>query len=146
MRAITGAPDPSLARFVSDAVAKLRPEVIHLEGGGLAPLLGSAARGVPAVLSVHDSKALRFEEFAALYRCADESGFVSGCSRARSPSRAPMVSICGPGRGHVAVRRGSAVSIGRARIESPRYLTALISNTMRAGRRRRRVESCSPAT
>ena len=64
IRAITGAPDPSLARCVSDAVADLRPDVLHFEGGGLAPLLRSAARGVPAVLSVHDSKALRFEEFA----------------------------------------------------------------------------------
>jgi glycosyltransferase involved in cell wall biosynthesis len=64
MRAITSAPDPSLARFVSEAVAKVRPDAVHLEGGGLAPLLGSAAGGWPAVLSVHDSKALRFEEFA----------------------------------------------------------------------------------
>jgi glycosyltransferase involved in cell wall biosynthesis len=64
MRVMTGAADPSLARFVSDAVEKFRPEVLHLEGGGLAPLLGAAARGVPAVLSVHDSKALRFKEFA----------------------------------------------------------------------------------
>ena len=64
IRAIIGALDPSLTRFVSDAVANLRPDVIHLEGGGLAPLLRSASRGVPAVLSVHDSKALRFEEFA----------------------------------------------------------------------------------
>jgi glycosyltransferase involved in cell wall biosynthesis len=64
IRAITGAPDPSLARCVGDAVANLRPDVLHLEGGGLAPLLRSASRGVPVVLSVHDSKALRFEEFA----------------------------------------------------------------------------------
>jgi glycosyltransferase involved in cell wall biosynthesis len=64
IRAISGAPDPSLARCVGDAVANLRPDVLHLEGGGLAPLLRSASRGVPAILSVHDSKALRFEEFA----------------------------------------------------------------------------------
>ncbi len=64
MRAITGATDPSLARFTSDAVAEVRPDVLHLEGGGLAPLLRSASRGLPAILSVHDSKALRYREFA----------------------------------------------------------------------------------
>jgi glycosyltransferase involved in cell wall biosynthesis len=65
MRAITSAPDASLAHFVGDAVERIRPDVLHLEGGGLAPLLGSATRGLPAVLSVHDSKALRFKEFAS---------------------------------------------------------------------------------
>jgi polysaccharide biosynthesis protein PslH len=64
VRAITSASDPSLARFVSDKLEKIRPDVLHLEGGSLAPLLGAVSRGVPAVLSVHDSKALRFEEFA----------------------------------------------------------------------------------
>jgi glycosyltransferase involved in cell wall biosynthesis len=63
LRAVTSAPDRSLARFVSDAVLKSRPDLIHLEGGGLAPLLGSATHGLPAVLSIHDSKALRFDEF-----------------------------------------------------------------------------------
>ena len=65
MRAITGAADPSLARFIADAVEKIRPDVLHLEGGGLAPLLRRASRGVPAVLSIHDSRALRYQEFAA---------------------------------------------------------------------------------
>ena len=64
MRAISGSADPSLVRFVGDAVMRVRPDVIHLEGGGLAPLLGSASRGLPAILCVHDSKALRFQEFA----------------------------------------------------------------------------------
>ncbi len=64
VRAITGAVDPALARFVSDAVAKVRPDVLHLEGGGLAPLLRSASRGLPAILCIHDSKALRYLEFA----------------------------------------------------------------------------------
>lgn len=64
MRALTSAPDSSLTRLVDDTVAKVRPDVLHLEGGGLAPLLGSLSRKVPAVLSVHDSRALRFEEFA----------------------------------------------------------------------------------
>ncbi|HWX34327.1 MAG TPA: glycosyltransferase [Steroidobacteraceae bacterium] len=64
MRAISGSGDPSLARFVDEAATRLRPDVIHLEGGGLAPLLGAASRGLPAILCVHDSKALRFQEFA----------------------------------------------------------------------------------
>ncbi len=64
VRAITGAIDPALARFISEIVAKVRPDVLHLEGGGLAPLLRSACRGLPAILCVHDSKALRYREFA----------------------------------------------------------------------------------
>ena len=63
-RAITGAVDPALARFVSDAVAKVRPDVLHLEGGGLAALLRATTRERPGVLCVHDSKALRYREFA----------------------------------------------------------------------------------
>ena len=65
MRVITSSPDPALTRFVGDAVARIDPDVMHLEGGGLAPILRSSARGVPAVLSVHDSKALRYLDFAA---------------------------------------------------------------------------------
>jgi glycosyltransferase involved in cell wall biosynthesis len=65
MRAVAGAVDPALTSFTVDAVARLRPDVLHLEGGGLAPLLCSTARMLPAVLSVHDSKALRYREFAA---------------------------------------------------------------------------------
>ena len=64
MRAITGAIDPALARFTSDAVAKVRPNVLHLEGGGLAALLRSTTQGLPGILCVHDSKALRYREFA----------------------------------------------------------------------------------
>jgi glycosyltransferase involved in cell wall biosynthesis len=64
LRAITGAVDPALQRFVSDAVARLRPDLLHLEGGGLAALLQTKA-GYPAgILCVHDSKALRYREFA----------------------------------------------------------------------------------
>lgn len=63
-RAITGAIDPALDRFVSDALAKVRPDVLHLEGGGLAALLRSTPRGLPNILCVHDSKALRYREFA----------------------------------------------------------------------------------
>jgi glycosyltransferase involved in cell wall biosynthesis len=65
VRVITSSPDPALTRFVGDAVARIEPDVIHLEGGGLAPILRNASRGVPAVLSVHDSKALRYLDFAA---------------------------------------------------------------------------------
>lgn len=65
MRVIASLPDPSLGRTVREAVVNLRPDVIHLEGGGLAPILGSAAQGVPTVLSVHDSKELRYLDFAA---------------------------------------------------------------------------------
>ena len=64
MRTITGAPDRTLVRFISDAVAKVRPDVLHLEGGGLAPLLCPVDRGLPTILCIHDSKALRYEEFA----------------------------------------------------------------------------------
>jgi polysaccharide biosynthesis protein PslH len=65
MRVITSSSDPSLTRFIGDAVSRLRPDVMHLEGGGLAPVLGSDSIRVPAVLSVHDSKALRYLDFAA---------------------------------------------------------------------------------
>jgi polysaccharide biosynthesis protein PslH len=64
VRATTGAIDPALARFTSDAVVKVRPDVLHLEGGGLAGLLRSTARGWPGVLCVHDSRAVRYREFA----------------------------------------------------------------------------------
>jgi glycosyltransferase involved in cell wall biosynthesis len=64
VRAITGAIDPLLANFTLDAVSRAQPDVIHLEGGGLAPLLRAASHGLPAVLSVHDSRALRLQEFA----------------------------------------------------------------------------------
>ncbi|MGD1027200.1 glycosyltransferase [Candidatus Binatus soli] len=64
VRAITGDVDPALTRFISDAVARVRPDVLHLEGGGLAALLRSTTRGLPGILCVHDSKALRCREFA----------------------------------------------------------------------------------
>jgi glycosyltransferase involved in cell wall biosynthesis len=65
MRAITSTPDDSLMHFISAAVERVHPDLIHLEGGGLAPLLGPGREGLPSVLSVHDSKALRFREFAS---------------------------------------------------------------------------------
>jgi polysaccharide biosynthesis protein PslH len=64
LRALTGAVDPTLARFVSDAMARVQPDLLHLEGGGLAALVHSGSGWPPAVLCVHDSKALRYREFA----------------------------------------------------------------------------------
>jgi len=64
VRAMTGEVDPALARFVGDAMARVQPDLLHLEGGGLAALLHSGASWPPAVLCVHDSKALRYREFA----------------------------------------------------------------------------------
>jgi polysaccharide biosynthesis protein PslH len=63
-RAITGAIDPALERCTLEAVAKVCPDVLHLEGGGLAALLRSTTPAVPGILCVHDSKALRYKEFA----------------------------------------------------------------------------------
>jgi polysaccharide biosynthesis protein PslH len=71
-RAITGSIDSALARFVGDTVAKIRPDVLHLEGGGLAALLRPTGRGSPNILSVHDSKALRYREFAGYASRAQE--------------------------------------------------------------------------
>src|SRR5579862_2766433 len=64
LRALTGTVDPVLTRFVGDAVVRVGPDLLHLEGGGLAALLHSGAGWPPAVLCVHDSKALRYREFA----------------------------------------------------------------------------------
>ena len=73
LRALTGAVDPSLARLVGDAVARISPDLLHLEGGGLAALVHSSAGWPPAILCVHDSKALRYREFArVLFRLKRE--------------------------------------------------------------------------
>ncbi len=71
-RAITGAIDPALERCTLEAVAKVCPDVLHLEGGGLAALLRSTRRGVPGILCVHDSKALRYKEFGGYVARAPE--------------------------------------------------------------------------
>jgi glycosyltransferase involved in cell wall biosynthesis len=62
-RAITGSIDPALAQFTKEVMAKMQPDVIHFEGGGLAALLRSTS-ATPGVLCVHDSKSLRYREFA----------------------------------------------------------------------------------
>jgi glycosyltransferase involved in cell wall biosynthesis len=63
-RALTGRADPTLARVVADAARSLQPEVIHLEGVGLASLLRDQPLPARALLCVHDSKSLRYREFA----------------------------------------------------------------------------------
>jgi polysaccharide biosynthesis protein PslH len=64
VRAMTGGIDAALARLTNDTVSKIRPDVVHVEGGGLAALLQSTTPRFPGILGVHDSKALRYEEFA----------------------------------------------------------------------------------
>jgi glycosyltransferase involved in cell wall biosynthesis len=64
VRAITGAIEPALTRMAIDMVMKARPDIIHLEGAGLAALLRSTTRELPGILGVHDSKELRYREFA----------------------------------------------------------------------------------
>jgi glycosyltransferase involved in cell wall biosynthesis len=59
-RTLTGAPAEGMATLratVAAAVERFRPDVVHLEGALMAPLAG--AGGVPAVLSCHESPALR---------------------------------------------------------------------------------------
>jgi glycosyltransferase involved in cell wall biosynthesis len=66
---LTGAPDEGVARLraaVLRALERFAPDVIHLEGGVLAPL--ARVNGVPTVLSIHDSRALRAREFRRLAR------------------------------------------------------------------------------
>jgi polysaccharide biosynthesis protein PslH len=72
VRTITGGVDPALERCTLDAVAKVRPDLLHLEGGGLAPLLRSTRRELPGILSIHDSRALRYREFARYAGAARE--------------------------------------------------------------------------
>ena len=64
VRTMTGGIDPALERCTLQAVAKVRPDLLHLEGGGLAALLRSTRRELPGILSIHDSRALRYREFA----------------------------------------------------------------------------------
>src|SRR5918992_2586816 len=48
------------------AVDRFAPDVLHLEGGVLAPLAGLGS--VPTLLAIHDSRALRAREFRRLVR------------------------------------------------------------------------------
>lgn len=72
VRTLTGGIDPALERCTLDAVEKVRPDLLHLEGGGLAALLSSTTRELPGILSVHDSRALRYREFARYAGAARE--------------------------------------------------------------------------
>lgn len=66
---LTGAPAEGVARLrtaVLRALERFAPDVMHLEGGVLAPL--ARVHGVPTVLSIHDSRALRAREFRRLAR------------------------------------------------------------------------------
>ena len=80
MRAITGSIDPGLVRSVLDAIAKVRPDVLHLEGGGLAALLRSTAQQWPAA-----SLRARLEGAALSgvrrLLCAGRANLGSGCCR-----------------------------------------------------------------
>jgi glycosyltransferase involved in cell wall biosynthesis len=72
VRTMTGGVDPALERCTLDAVAKVRPDLIHIEGAGVARLLRSTTTKLPGILSVHDSRALRYREFARYARGALE--------------------------------------------------------------------------
>lgn len=57
--------DVERARVAVDRVIKaFAPDVIHIEGGGPAPL--ARAGGTPTVIGIHDSRALRAREFRRL--------------------------------------------------------------------------------
>jgi glycosyltransferase involved in cell wall biosynthesis len=63
-RAITGAPDPALVRAVDESLRAERFDVIHVEGAGLAALLRGKSQASRKLLCIHDSKSLRYREFA----------------------------------------------------------------------------------
>jgi Glycosyltransferase Family 4 len=65
----TGAPAEgvdALRTAVTRTMERFDPDVLHLEGGPLAPL--ARLHGVPTVLAPHDSRALRAREFRRLAR------------------------------------------------------------------------------
>lgn len=69
MTAWTGAPAKGLElmrQAVVRAVERFAPDVLHVEGGILAPLARTG--GVPTVLAIHDSRSLREREFRRLSR------------------------------------------------------------------------------
>ena len=108
-RAITGAIDPALERCTLEAVAKVCPDVLHLEGGGLAALLRSTRRGLPGILCVHDSKALRYKEFGGYVARARRAVSSQASLGSGSASGTQMVWLRGPRRSHLRIRRGGAV-------------------------------------
>lgn len=64
VRALAGICDPVLGRMVNDATEAVKPEVIHAEGAGLAALFRDLPPAPPQLLCIHDSKSLRYREFA----------------------------------------------------------------------------------
>lgn len=67
MHPLTGAPGEGLDELraaVLRAVERFKPDVLHLEGSLLAPL--ARAGGVPTVLAIHESRALRAGELRGL--------------------------------------------------------------------------------
>ena len=80
-RALTGAVDPASARFVSDAIAKVSPDVVHLEGGGLAAVLRSAIAGFAGEFSACTTRRRCATRSSPATPPGRESGFVSSCCR-----------------------------------------------------------------
>ncbi|MGH7812733.1 MAG: glycosyltransferase [Candidatus Binataceae bacterium] len=63
-RALSGAADPALEAAASEALRTTAPSVMHAEGPSLASLLRGKPQSVAKVLCVHDSKSMRYREFA----------------------------------------------------------------------------------
>lgn len=55
---------PELSKIIRDKLKTIRPDLVHIEGPALAPLLADIDFNIPKVLSVHDSLWLRYSEFA----------------------------------------------------------------------------------
>ncbi len=76
-RALAGVQDPALVQKFHEALKRTDPEAIHLEGGGLGSLIRDKPRTVPAILSAHDSKSLRYREFMSYAKGARSRGYLS---------------------------------------------------------------------
>lgn len=57
---------PPLVETVRDAVEATRPDIVQLEGAGIAHLASDLPVGLPRVLCAHDSLSLRYRDFAAM--------------------------------------------------------------------------------
>lgn len=55
-----------LAETARAVANEVRPDVIQLEGGGIAQIASALPPGLPKVLSAHDSLSLRYRDFAAM--------------------------------------------------------------------------------
>ena len=63
-RSISGTSSPALAQAVDEALQAKQIDVIHVEGAGLADVLRGKSQLIKKLLSIHDSKSLRYREFA----------------------------------------------------------------------------------